>query len=508
MEPKQNPKDRSSMPNSTQIGELFDRVVEFLTNAPSILVYAWNSYRRPVVNLAIVLASLSAILVIFDVIGSVNHLILIPTLFTVLGIIQAARFSYRNVLFAKDRQRLLQQVRSVKQEFFGPSSVAGLLESNIAIDVKAIAVEEPLTLAAISQQEEVAIPLEEIVPPAIDSPIQDSATVSEEPVTETAVPEDPEPPMIATEALIDSIVPEVKAVTMEAEISSETTSEEPETVAETVMDSSEAAITLEAEISSETTSEEPETVVEEAMDSPEAASTLEAEISSEDTEAEPEIVAETASAKAEETSVVEEEASLPETIAIETPTVDLVSESTPSQPEDLEQKDATTLEETTADHSEATVEEKTPAKFLGFEKKTPKKSPKEKVAKTEELATEKTNLSETNLTVEEIETEASGQENLNPIAPQSFSLDDLLFSTNGVDELRYLFISSQVELIDSPEQLKGITYSQQSETFGIGVVTAEGTKCDRCWNYSTFVGKSKAHPLLCDRCIGALTSKF
>lgn len=480
MEPKQNPKDRASMPNSTQIGELFDRVVEFLTNAPSILVYAWNSYRRPVVNLAIVLASLSAILVIFDVIGSVNQLILIPTLFTVLGIIQAARFGYRNVLFAKDRQRLLQQVLSVKQEFLGPSSVAGLLESNIAIDVEAIAVEEPLILEAISQQEEVAIPIEEIVPPAIDPPIQDSATVSEEPVTETAVSEDPEPPIIATEALIDSIVPEVEAITLEAELSSETTSEEPETVAQTVISEQEAAITLEAELSSE------DTVVE----------------------AEPEIVAETASAEAEETLVAEEEASLPETIAIETPTVDIVSESTPSQPEDLEQKDATTLEETTADHSEATIEEKTPAKFLGFEKKTPKESPKEKVAKTKELATEKTNLSETNLTVEETEIEASGPENLNPIAPQSFSLDDLLFSTNGVDELRYLFISSQVELIDSPEQLKGITYSQQSETLGIGVVNAEGEKCERCWNYSRFVGRSIQHPTLCDRCIGALTNKF
>jgi CAAD domains of cyanobacterial aminoacyl-tRNA synthetase/Zinc finger found in FPG and IleRS len=448
MEPKPNPDDRTSASESIQIGELLDRIVEFLAEAPSILAYGWNSYRRPIVNLAIVLALLSAILAMFDFIGSVNHLIFFPTLFTVLGIVQALRFSYRNVLFAKDRQKLLQQVRSVKQEFLGSSSVAGLLESNIAIDVKAIAVEEPLTLEAISQQEEVAIPLEEIVPPAIDPPIQDSATVSEEPVTETAVPEDPEPPMIATEALIDSIVPEVEAVTMEAELSSETTSEEPETVAET------------------------------------------------------------ASAEAEETSVVEEEASIPETIAIETPTVALVAESTPSQPEDLEHKDATTLKETTADHSEATVEEKTPAKFLGFEKKTPKESPKEKVAKTEELATEKTNLSETNLTVEETETEASGQENLNPIAPQSFSLDDLLFSTNGVDELRYLFISSQVELINSPEQLKGITYSQQSETLGIGVVNAEGEKCERCWNYSRFVGRSIQHPTLCDRCIGALTSKF
>ncbi|MBN3963579.1 zinc finger domain-containing protein [Nostoc sp. NMS8] len=30
------------------------------------------------------------------------------------------------------------------------------------------------------------------------------------------------------------------------------------------------------------------------------------------------------------------------------------------------------------------------------------------------------------------------------------------------------------------------------------------TKCDRCWNYSTRMGKSAEHPLICDRCVAAL----
>ncbi|MEH2115726.1 MAG: zinc finger domain-containing protein [Nostoc sp.] len=27
------------------------------------------------------------------------------------------------------------------------------------------------------------------------------------------------------------------------------------------------------------------------------------------------------------------------------------------------------------------------------------------------------------------------------------------------------------------------------------------TKCDRCWNYSTRMGESAEHPLICDRCL-------
>ncbi|MBD2502114.1 isoleucine--tRNA ligase [Anabaena azotica] len=79
---------------------------------------------------------------------------------------------------------------------------------------------------------------------------------------------------------------------------------------------------------------------------------------------------------------------------------------------------------------------------------------------------------------------------------------------NGVDELRYLFLTSQVELLDSPDKLEDVKYSLQSDSWEIGVVNAEGEKCDRCWNYSTHVGESAEHPLLCERCVPALAGEF
>ncbi|MBW4418051.1 MAG: isoleucine--tRNA ligase [Myxacorys californica WJT36-NPBG1] len=90
---------------------------------------------------------------------------------------------------------------------------------------------------------------------------------------------------------------------------------------------------------------------------------------------------------------------------------------------------------------------------------------------------------------------------------QAFNPADSL-SGNRVDELRYLFLTSQVELLDSADQLEGVKYAVRTEALGIGVVDADGEKCDRCWNYSTHVGKSVEHPLLCDRCIPALSDKF
>jgi isoleucyl-tRNA synthetase len=79
---------------------------------------------------------------------------------------------------------------------------------------------------------------------------------------------------------------------------------------------------------------------------------------------------------------------------------------------------------------------------------------------------------------------------------------------NHVDELRYLFLVSQVEVLDSADPLQGLTYRSESDAWGIGVTDAEGEKCDRCWNYSTHIGESADHPTICDRCVGALAGTF
>ncbi|HEY9702899.1 MAG TPA: class I tRNA ligase family protein, partial [Allocoleopsis sp.] len=79
---------------------------------------------------------------------------------------------------------------------------------------------------------------------------------------------------------------------------------------------------------------------------------------------------------------------------------------------------------------------------------------------------------------------------------------------NHVDQLRYLFLASQVELLDSAEKVASIEHKLQTESLCIAVVNADGEKCDRCWNYSLKVGESKKHPLICERCNSALSGEF
>jgi isoleucyl-tRNA synthetase len=65
-----------------------------------------------------------------------------------------------------------------------------------------------------------------------------------------------------------------------------------------------------------------------------------------------------------------------------------------------------------------------------------------------------------------------------------------------------MFIVSQVEL-GIPASADG----QKSELLpGLSVTVrrADGTKCERCWNYSTHVGESADYPTVCERCVKAL----
>jgi isoleucyl-tRNA synthetase len=59
--------------------------------------------------------------------------------------------------------------------------------------------------------------------------------------------------------------------------------------------------------------------------------------------------------------------------------------------------------------------------------------------------------------------------------------------------LRPLFIVSQVEIVTGlgPHD-------------GVRVERADGTKCERCWNYSTHVGENADYPTVCERCVKAL----
>jgi isoleucyl-tRNA synthetase len=67
-------------------------------------------------------------------------------------------------------------------------------------------------------------------------------------------------------------------------------------------------------------------------------------------------------------------------------------------------------------------------------------------------------------------------------------------------DLPGLFIVSQVEVLPFDGPVDG----DHAEPFQVEVLRADGTKCQRCWNYSTHVGEKPRYPGVCERCSEAL----
>ena len=66
------------------------------------------------------------------------------------------------------------------------------------------------------------------------------------------------------------------------------------------------------------------------------------------------------------------------------------------------------------------------------------------------------------------------------------------FLLDYFDQLRYIFIVSQVEVHEG------------NANASVQILKADGAKCERCWNYSTRVGEFEKFPTVCERCNEAL----
>jgi len=80
---------------------------------------------------------------------------------------------------------------------------------------------------------------------------------------------------------------------------------------------------------------------------------------------------------------------------------------------------------------------------------------------------------------------------------------------NSVDELRFLFLTSQVAIVESAAAVEEATHSLSSTdpvAVTVGVMAADGVKCERCWHYSTDVAPSGEgnYPGVCGRCASSL----
>ncbi|HSC47274.1 MAG TPA: class I tRNA ligase family protein, partial [Gammaproteobacteria bacterium] len=69
------------------------------------------------------------------------------------------------------------------------------------------------------------------------------------------------------------------------------------------------------------------------------------------------------------------------------------------------------------------------------------------------------------------------------------------------DELRFALITSYVRVHDDDKRPKDAIAGEDVAGLWVRAIPSEHTKCVRCWHHREDVGKDKAHPELCSRCV-------
>ncbi len=95
------------------------------------------------------------------------------------------------------------------------------------------------------------------------------------------------------------------------------------------------------------------------------------------------------------------------------------------------------------------------------------------------------------------------------VYPPEKDMDLLRSEEKALEEVLIMsrLIVSDQPLVDAAVGTDGKSVKYASDKVaGLNVVVsrADGAKCERCWHYSTYVGKDQEHPAVCERCVEAL----
>jgi len=81
-----------------------------------------------------------------------------------------------------------------------------------------------------------------------------------------------------------------------------------------------------------------------------------------------------------------------------------------------------------------------------------------------------------------------------------------VLKNNFENNLKYIFIVSEVELVDSLNNETGVFKSEVLEGVQALPKRLGGQKCERCWNYFLESAKTTKHTNICPRCVKNLQS--
>ncbi|MGB7710014.1 MAG: CAAD domain-containing protein [Microcoleus sp.] len=105
-----------------QFQDIKDQVVTILSELPTYVSNFFAEYQKPIVTIGLILAGGITIKVTLGVLDALNDVPLAAPIFELIGIGYTGWFVYRYMLKASNRQELLAEIESLKEQVVGKDS--------------------------------------------------------------------------------------------------------------------------------------------------------------------------------------------------------------------------------------------------------------------------------------------------------------------------------------------------------------------------------------------------
>jgi CAAD domains of cyanobacterial aminoacyl-tRNA synthetase len=105
-----------------QFQDIKDQVVTIVSELPTYVSNFFSEYQKPIVTVGLILAGGVTIKVMLGVLDALNDVPFVAPFFELVGMGYTAWFVYRYMLKASDRQELLAEIESLKEQVVGKDS--------------------------------------------------------------------------------------------------------------------------------------------------------------------------------------------------------------------------------------------------------------------------------------------------------------------------------------------------------------------------------------------------
>jgi hypothetical protein len=99
--------------------DVSNKVSDFLADLPAYLSDFFGEYKRPIITIGLIIASLVAVKLLLAILSAINDLPLFSSLFELIGISYSAWFVWRYLLKASTREQLAGEFSSLKEQVLG-----------------------------------------------------------------------------------------------------------------------------------------------------------------------------------------------------------------------------------------------------------------------------------------------------------------------------------------------------------------------------------------------------